>query len=129
MISFHKNNLVKRVKSLSQLNKAQVSFYEMEAKDSKYHNAEVIEVISQPEKDTLNNDLVGKIIDGTVKNLAEFGIFVRLPKLCDGLIHKNNLPKKLKETFKDEFNSGDIIKVRIYKVTEKGLQLKLEVNE
>lgn len=127
VIGFHKKNLVKRVKSLSNLEKAEVSFYEIEAEDENFH-AEVIEVLSQPKKEEINTDLVGKIFDGTVKNTVDFGIFVRLPKLNDGLLHKNKLPERLKETFKDNFNSGDRIKVRIDRVTEKGLQLKLVEN-
>jgi len=127
-ISFHKKDLVKRIKSLTQIENAQVGYYEMESEDGKLH-AEVIEVLSQPKKERRQNDLVGKILDGTVKNTAEFGIFVRLPKLPDGLLHKNNLPQRLKNTFKDEYSSGDRIKVRIEKVTEKGLQLKLVENE
>lgn len=128
VLSFHKKNLVRRVKSLSQLDKAQVSFYKMESEDGNLH-AEVIEVLSQPKKEIANADLVGKILDGTVKNTVDFGIFVQLSKLRDGLLHKNSLPESLKETFKDKFNSGDRIKVRIDKVTEKGLQLKLVENE
>lgn len=128
VLSFHKKNLVRRVKNLSQLDKAQVSFYEMESEDGNLH-AEVIEVLSQPNTKITNADLVGNILDGTVKNTVDFGVFVRLPKLRDGLLHKNNLPESLKETFKDKFNSGDRIKVSIDKVTEKGLQLKLVENE
>lgn len=128
VIGFHKKNLVRRVKSLTQLEKAEVSFYEMEAEDGSLH-AEVIEVHSQPKKEIIYTDLVGKIFDGTVKNITDFGIFVRLPKLRDGLLHKNNLPEVLKEGFKDQFNTGDSIKVQIDKVTEKGLQLKFVKDE
>ncbi len=128
VIGFHKKNLVRRVKSLTQLEKAEVSFYEMEAEDGSLH-AEVIEVHSQPKKEIIYTDLVGKIFDGTVKNITDFGIFVRLPKLRDGLLHKNNLPEVLKEGCKDQFNTGDSIKVQIDKVTEKGLQLKFVKDE
>lgn len=128
VIGFHKKDLVKKANTLSHIEKAEVNFYEMETEDGNFH-AEVIEVLSQPKKEETNNDLVGKILDGTVKSTADFGIFVRIPKLHDGLLHKNNLPERLKETFKDNFNSGDRIKVRIDKVTEKGLQLKLVEHE
>lgn len=124
VIGFHKKNLVTRVKKLSLLEKAQVSFYDMEVNDGKF-NAEVIEVISLAKMETINTDMVGKIMDGIVKNTADFGIFVKLPKLEDGLLHKNNLPKTLRETFIGKFDSGDKIKVRIDKFTNKGIQLKL----
>ena len=96
----------------------------MEVNDGKF-NAEVIEVISLAKMETINTDMVGKIMDGIVKNTADFGIFVKLPKLEDGLLHKNNLPETLRETFMGKFDSGDKIKVRIDKFTNKGIQLKL----
>jgi len=128
VLSFHKKNLIKKVKNLFQLDKKQVSFYLMEAEDGTLHT-EVIEVLSQPKKEIINTDIIGKILEGTVKNTVDFGIFVQLPKHRDGLLHKNSLPEVLKERFKDMFNTGDSIKVRIDNVTEKGLQLKLAENE
>ena len=96
----------------------------METEDGNFH-AEAIEILTQHKTEAIRTDLVGKILEGTVKTTVDFGIFVRLPKLRDGLLHKNNLPKNLKESFKGKFNSGDQIRVKIYRVTEKGLQLKL----
>ena len=123
VIGFHKKNLVKRFRTLSLLEKAQVSFYEMETDDGKF-NAEVIEVIKLAKKEII----VGKVLDGIVKYTVEYGIFVKFPNLEDGLLHKNNLPKILKETFTSKFKSGEKIRVKIDKVTEKGLQLKLVDN-
>lgn len=124
LVGFHKKNLVRRVKSLTQLERAEVSFYEMEAEDGNLH-AEVIEVVSHPKKEAINSDLVGKIFDGTVKNIVDFGIFVRLPHAPDGLLHKSNMPTRFKDSFGDYFHSGDIINIRVVSVTEKGLQLEL----
>lgn len=128
LINFHKKNLVSRVHSLTQLEKAEINFYEIEGEDGNFH-AEVIEVVNHRKKEPIKTDLVGKILEGTVKSTIDFGIFVLLPKLRDGLLHKNNLPEKFKETFQANFKSGDIIKVRIFRVTEKGLQLSLLDNE
>lgn len=128
IVDFHKKDLVKKLRSLDQIEKAKVEYYEMDSEDSKLH-AESITVLQKASIPIQSNELLGKTLEGTVKNVAEFGIFVRLPNASDGLLHRDNLPAILKETFKDKFNPGDKIKVRIDRVTEKGLQLKLREND
>lgn len=127
VIDFHKKDLVKKTRSLERYKGAKVEYYEMESEDGKQY-AENITILNQPSPE-LKSDMIGKTVDGTVKNIAEFGIFVRLPGMSDGLLHRNNLPSNLKKNFKDEFSTGDKIRVLIEKVTEKGLQLKLQVND
>lgn len=127
IIDFHKKDLFKRTRSLEQFKGAKVEYYEMESEDGK-HYAENIVVLKQPSSE-IKSYIVGKTVDGTVKNIAEFGIFVRLPGMSDGLLHKNNLPRDLKESFKEAFNPGDKIRVLVARATEKGLQLKLHVND
>lgn len=85
--------------------------------------AENIAIIEKPENYKLN-DLVGKTIDGIVKNVAEFGIFVSLQGAPDGLIHKNSLSNDLKNNFKEAFIQGKKVRVKVEKFTQKGLQLK-----
>jgi hypothetical protein len=126
IVDFHKKDLVKKMKSIEDLVGATVEFFIMESFEGKLI-AENIAVLEQKERPK-NTDLIGKIIDGTVKNVADFGIFIHLPGSSDGLLHKNNLPNNLKDTFKDVFTPGKKVKVKIEKVTEKGIQLKLIEN-
>jgi hypothetical protein len=46
----------------------------------------------------------------------------------DGLLHKNSLPNNLKNNFKEVFTPGKNVKIKVEKVTEKGIQLKLVDN-
>ena len=126
LIGFHKKDLVKKIKSIENLTGATVEFFIMESYDGK-NIAENITITEQPATPKPDN-LVGKTFDGTVKNVAEFGIFIRMQGGPDGLLHKNSLPNNLKNTFKDVFTQGKIVKVKIEKVTEKGIQLKLVDN-
>lgn len=125
ILDFHKKDLIKRLRSLDQIDKAKVEYYEMNSEDGKLH-AENITVLWKAPMSNQSNELIGKTLEGKVVNVAEFGIFVRLPNAADGLLHRNNLPANLKVTFKEKFNPGDKISVTIDRVTEKGLQLKLE---
>lgn len=122
VVDFHKKDLVTRMKTIEGLEGAAVEFFVMESFDGKV----IAENIIIAEKSPINksNDLAGKIIDGTVKNVADFGIFIHLPGAPDGLLHKNSLPKNLKDNFKDVFTKGKKVRVKIEKVTEKGVQLK-----
>jgi tetratricopeptide (TPR) repeat protein len=123
IVDFHKKDLVRKMKSIETLVGATVEFYTMESFEGK-NIAENITVLQQKESPK-PNDPVGKIIDGTVKNVADFGIFIYLPGSPNGLLHRDNLPNNLKDTFKDFFLPGKKIKVKIEKVTEKGIRLKL----
>ena len=126
LIEFHKKNLVEKMKSIENLTGATVAFYIMESFEGKdiAENITIIEQAANPKPD----NLVGKTFDGTVKNVAEFGIFFRMQGAQDGLLHKNSLPNNLKGCFKEVFTQGKIVKVKIEKVTEKGLNLKLVDN-
>lgn len=122
VVDFHKKDLVRKMKSIETLEGAFVEFFAMESFDGKTI-AENIIITQQPTSHQTNN-LAGKTIDGIVKNVAEFGIFIRLQDAPDGLIHKNSLPNYLKDNFKDVFTEGKKVRVKIEKVTEKGVQLK-----
>jgi hypothetical protein len=50
---------------------------------------------------TINNEISkGDVIEGVVKNITKFGIFVNLDSHIDGLIHKKNLEGKALNSFK-----------------------------
>jgi hypothetical protein len=123
--NFHKRDFSSRQSYLPVLKNAEVTFTVMNSYDNK-QVAENIKVL-KVEKSTIPDQFkVGTLITGTIKNLAEFGIFVRLNENEDGLLHKNALPDDLKNTYNEKFTSGQKIKVKVIKVTEKGAQLKLQ---
>lgn len=126
IIGFHKKDLVKKMKSIENLTGATVEFFIMKSFDGK-NIAENITITEHPATPKPDN-LVGKTFEGTVKNVAEFGVFIRMQGASDGLLHKNNLPHNLKDSFKEVLTQGKKVKVKIEKVTEKGIQLKLEDN-
>ena len=87
--------------------------------------AENIKILEKPNNS--NQSLsTGTVLSGTIKNFAEFGIFVKLNGYKDGLIHKNALPTDIKNRFKEIYSVGQKIKVRVEKVSERGIELKIE---
>jgi ribosomal protein S1 len=122
--NFHKRDFNRKQSYLSTLKNAEVVFVVMNDIDNK-QVAENIKVLKTEKSTTPNQFKLGALKTGTIKNFADFGIFVKLNEKEDGLLHKNRLPNHLKETFKMEFTPGQNIKVEIIKVTEKGPELKL----
>ena len=126
IINFHKKNLNLKLKTIESLNGSEVEFFIMDSIDGK-KNAENI-TITKPCLTPKINDLVGKSFEGTVKNVADFGIFFFLKDAPNGLLHRNSLPDNLKNNFRDFFLQGKVVKVKVEKVTEKGIQLLLGQN-
>ena len=123
--NFHKRDFSSRQRDLSVLNNAEVSFIVMNSYDNKQiaENITLLKTVNSLVSEQLK---IGTVITGTVKNIADFGIFVRLNEKENGLLHKNALPGDLKNTFNEKFTSGQKVKVKIIKVTDKGAQLKLQ---
>lgn len=113
------------MKSIESLNGATVEFYLVELHDGK-KIAENIYVISKP-KLNYSENIVGKVIEAVVVGISEFGVFfeLELEGIKKGLLHKSNIPEKLRENLNSAFPKGKKVKVRVDKITDKGIQLKL----
>ena len=122
--SFHKRDFNEKQRNIIDLKDAKVSFIEMKSFDDKIV-AENIKILEKPNNS--NQSLsTGTVLSGTIKNFAEFGIFVKLNGYKDGLIHKNALPTDIKNRFKEIYSVGQKIKVRVEKVSERAIELKIE---
>ena len=57
---------------------------------------------------------IGDVIDGTVKNFTDFGLFVGLDNGLDGLVHISDIsPSPVTEEVKKSFKTGDKIEVMV----------------
>ena len=69
-------------------------------------------IVAEPE--------VGKIYDGTVVKLMEFGAFVNIMPGRDGLVHISQMADKRVEKVTDVVNEGDKVKVKLTAIDEQG---------
>jgi polyribonucleotide nucleotidyltransferase len=122
-VGFHRKHFTSRHKSTAKLNGSMVEFYAMPSFDGSMVAENI--VITSPPKKTTEHENVGKVFLGSVKNVVDFGIFVRIEGCSDGLLHKSKIPSDIKDTFHELFKPGDNIKVEVIAITEKGMQLKL----
>ncbi|MBA4249619.1 MAG: polyribonucleotide nucleotidyltransferase [Candidatus Puniceispirillum sp.] len=75
---------------------------------------------------------IGAIYTGTVVKIAEFGAFVTFMPSRDGLVHISELASQRVAKVTDVVNVGDVIKVKVLEVDERGkvkLSLKRAMEE
>ena len=76
------------------------------------------EIVAEPE--------IGKIYNGKVVKLMEFGAFVNFMGTKDGLVHISQLKNERVEKVSDVINEGDIVKVKVLDIDERG-KIKLSI--
>jgi small subunit ribosomal protein S1 len=73
---------------------------------------------------------VGTVLEGEVKNITEFGLFVGLPGEIDGMVHLSDLDwqKSGEEAIKD-FKKGDMARVKILDVDVEKERISLGIKQ
>ncbi len=64
--------------------------------------------------------VIGTVYTGTVTRLMTFGAFVEFAPGKEGLVHISKLDKKRVEKVEDVVNVGDVIKVKLIEIDDKG---------
>jgi len=71
---------------------------------------------------------VGRIYEGTVVSIKDFGAFVNILPGIDGMVHISQLDDKRIEKVEDVLSMGQLVKVKLMGIDEKG-RLSLSVKE
>ncbi len=72
----------------------------------------------------------GTEIEGEVRNITEFGLFVGLPGDIDGMVHLSDISwEKSGEEALEEFNKGDMVKVKILEVDTDKERISLGIKQ
>lgn len=83
-------------------------------------DGKAIEAALQMIRDIVAEPEVGKIYDGTVVKLMEFGAFVNIMPGRDGLVHISQMADKRVEKVSDVVSEGDEVKVKLTAIDEQG---------
>ncbi|TSA24690.1 polyribonucleotide nucleotidyltransferase [bacterium] len=79
----------------------------------------IASIVEEPE--------IGKIYNGVVKNVREFGCFVEFLPRKEGLVHVSNLENKRTENVSDVVRFGDKVKVKVIGIDRDGkVQLSMK---
>ena len=71
---------------------------------------------------------VGRIYDGKVARLMDFGAFVTILPGKDGLVHISQISNERVEKVSDKLAEGDIVKVKVLEVDRQG-RVRLSMKE
>lgn len=73
--------------------------------------------LGNPWEDFLSKFPQGSVVEGEVKNITEFGLFIGLPGEIDGMVHLSDLSWDMSgdEAVKD-YNRGDVVKAKVLDV-------------
>jgi len=75
-----------------------------------------------------NNYPTGTMVDGTITNVTDFGVFVQLEEGIEGLVHVSEISREKVKTPVGMFNVGDTLKAMVINVSAEdrkiGLSLK-----
>ena len=73
---------------------------------------------------------IGSVIEGEVKNITEFGLFVGLTDEMDGMVHLSDLDwaKSGEEAIKD-YNKGDMVKAKVLDVDPDKERISLGIKQ
>ena len=73
---------------------------------------------------------VGTELEGEVKNITEFGLFVGLPGDIDGMVHLSDISwEKSGEDAAAEYNRGDMVKVKVLDVDQDKERISLGIKQ
>ena len=83
---------------------------------------------AEKQKELMERIHVGDVVDGTVKNVTDFGAFIDLGG-ADGLLHISEMSWGRVESPKKEFKVGDTVKVFIKDINESKIALSMKFED
>ena len=78
---------------------------------------------------TIDNLKEGMILEGTVRNVIDFGVFVDIGLKNDGLIHISNLSNNYVKHPSDILSVGDIIKCKVLEINKDKKKVALTLKD
>jgi small subunit ribosomal protein S1 len=85
---------------------------------------------SNPWESFLGNYPVGSELQGEIKNITEFGLFVGMPGEIDGMVHLSDLDWNLSgEEAAKNYNKGDVVKVKVLDVDVEKERVSLGIKQ
>jgi polyribonucleotide nucleotidyltransferase len=97
-----------------------ISIFASKADDGEIAREMINDIVAEPE--------IGKIYEGKVVKTTDFGAFVNFLGSRDGLVHISQLKEERVEKTTDVVNEGDVVKVKVIGVDDRG-KVKLSIKE
>ena len=86
--------------------------------------------MDNPWQKFMDQNPIGNILEGTIKNITEFGLFVGVSEELDGMIHLSDLSwEQSGEELIATFSKGDVIKVKVLDIDPEKERISLGVKQ
>ncbi len=86
--------------------------------------------MANPWESFAENHPVGSIVEGEIKNITEFGLFIGLDNDVDGMVHMSDLDwQRTGEEAIQDFKKGQIVKAQVLDVDTKKERISLGVKQ
>lgn len=72
---------------------------------------------------------ISDLLEGTIKRIADFGVFVMVSDGVEGLVHVSEIPKAPNQRIERMFKVGDNVKVRIIRIDRDTKKLGLSMKD
>ena len=63
---------------------------------------------------------VGEIVEGTITDIMEYGVFVKLPEKKSGLVHISEVSREYVKDIHEVVKVGDVVKVKVLSIDDNG---------
>lgn len=63
---------------------------------------------------------VGEIVEGTITDIMEYGVFVKLPEKKSGLVHISEVSREYVKDIHEIVKVGDTVKVKVLSIDDNG---------
>ena len=90
---------------------------------------ELVKPILKSDILTIDNLKEGMVLEGTVRNVVDFGVFVDIGLKNDGLIHISNLSNTYVKHPSDILSVGDIIKCKVLEINKEKKKVALTLKD
>jgi len=88
------------------------------------------QTISNPWESFLERFPQGSLVEGEIKNITEFGLFIGLPGDIDGMVHMSDLDwEKSGEVAIAEFKKGEVVKAKVLDVDVEKERISLGIKQ
>ena len=86
--------------------------------------------MTNPWKELAQNLKVGSAVEGKIRNITEFGLFIQMTDEIDGMVHMSDLAwDRDPDQVIKEYNKGDVIKVKILEIDPDKERIALGVKQ
>lgn len=123
-VSWNRNKKLKDLFKVDQEIEVQVLNFSLEEKRL---SLSIKSLEAHPWDDYVKSHSVGEIVEGEVKNIKDYGVFINLHPVVDGFVHISNISENFVKNPSEVLKVGDKVQVKIIGLNEDDKKIELSM--